>query len=264
MRLLNGLALAGLAGLARANEAAEVYILSKDSTTLSSSSSTPNIPRQVAKQIFIQRLGGGDHLSDLHGVGNLDSALSHIAQFGKAPKPLFGGAAAAAASEVAPSQLLVVFEGITDANAQELKRQLQDQSATPAFIITDTPSHQANERLLDVDLTHFAKNCDIAAAINPYDSCWEASLAVKFDLKHVCTFYSISDFSSFRSDTNISTRITAQSRLLSRTSTSCDNTLPRPISKPPSFLFPSPLAPPNMLTGPALLPPNFASVRNQS
>lgn len=195
MRLLNGLALAGLAGLARANEAAEVYILSKDSTTLSSSSSsTPDVPRQVAKQIFTQRLGGDAQLSDLQDVRDLDSALSNIVQFGTAPKPLFGGAVATAASEVAPSQLLVVFEGITDDNAQELKRQLQDQSATPAFTIPDTPSHQAHERLLDVDLTHFAKNCDIAAAINPYDSCWEASLAVKFDLKHVCKFYNISIF----------------------------------------------------------------------
>lgn len=190
MRLLNGLALAGLAGLVRANDAAEVYILSKDSTTLSSSSSTPNVPRHVAKQIFTQRLGGDAQLSDFQDVNDLESALSHIVQFGKAPKPLFGGAAAV--SEVAPSQVLVVFEGITDDNAQELKRQLQDQSSTPAFNIPDTPSHQANERLLDVDLTHFAKNCDIAAAINPYDSCWEASLAVKFDLKHVCTFYSLS------------------------------------------------------------------------
>lgn len=193
MRLLNGLALAGLAGLASANEAAEVYILSKDSTTLSSSSSTtPNLQRQVAKQIFAQRLGGDAQLSELQDVDDIESALSHIAQFGKAPMPLFGGSVtAAAASEVAPSQLLVVLEGITDDNAQELKRQLKDQSATPAFTVSDTPSHQANERLIDVDLTHFSKNCGIAAAINPYDSCWEASLAVRFDLKHVCSTRSL-------------------------------------------------------------------------
>lgn len=186
MRLLNGLALAGLAGLASASEA-EVYILSKEQST-PSSSSTPYVPRQVAKQIFTQRLGGDAQLSELQDVDDLDQALSHIAQFGKAPKPLFGGAAAAA-SEVAPSQLLVVFEGVTDDNAQGLKRQLQDQSATPAFTIPDAPSHKANERLVDVDLTHYSKNCDIAAAINPYDSCWEASLAVRFDLKHVRTIH---------------------------------------------------------------------------
>lgn len=184
MRLLNGLAFAGLAGLASAGQA-EVYILSKDSTsTSSSSSSTPYVPRQVAKQIFAQRLGGEAQLSDLHDVSDLDQALSHITLFGKAPKPLFRGPATEAPP---PSQLLVVFEGVTDDNAQELKRQLQDQSATPAFTIPDAPSHEANERLLDVDLTHVSSNCDIVAAINPYDSCWGASLAVRFDLKHVCT-----------------------------------------------------------------------------
>lgn len=183
MRLFNGLALAGLAGLASASHA-EVYILSKESTaSSSSSSSTPHVPRQVAKQIFAQRLGGEAHLSELHDAKDLEQALSHIAQFGRAPRPLFREAAAA--PEIAPSQLLVVFEGITDDNAKKLKRQLKDQNAVPSFTIPDAPSHQANERLIDVDLNHFSKNCDIAAAINPYDSCWEASLAVKFDLKHV-------------------------------------------------------------------------------
>lgn len=184
MRLFNGIALASFAGLASAGQA-EVYILSKESTP-SSSSSTTHVPRQVAKQIFAQRLGAEAQLAELHDVTDLDQALSHIAHFGKAPKPLFTSEAASS-TEVAPSQLLVVFEGITDDNAKELKRQLKDQSATPAFTIPDAPSHQANQRLMDVDLTHFSKNCDIAAAINPYDSCWDASLAVKFDLKHVRT-----------------------------------------------------------------------------
>ncbi|CAN8101525.1 unnamed protein product [Discula destructiva] len=183
MRLLNRLALAGLAGLASAatSDPAEVYILSKSSTS-SSSSSTPQLPRHLAKQIFVQRLGGDINFSDLESTYDIDDAVSHITQYGKAPKPLFGDAASAA--DVAPSQLLIVFEGVTEENSKELRRQLKDQSSSPAFTVADAPSAQANARLIDVELSGFSKSCDMAAAINPYDSCWDGVLAVKSDLKH--------------------------------------------------------------------------------
>lgn len=185
MRLFNRLAIAGIAGLASAatTDPAEVYILSKTST--SSSSSTPELPRPLAKQIFVQRLGGDVQLAELGESSNMDELLSHIVQYGGAPKPLFGNAASA--TDVAPSQLLVVFEGITEENSQELRRQLKDQSSAPAFTIADAPSAQANARLIETELSSFAKDCDMGAAINPYDSCWDSTLAVKYDLKHVRT-----------------------------------------------------------------------------
>lgn len=182
MRLINRLAIAGLAGLASAatSDPAEVYILSKAPT---SSSSTPVLPRQIAKQILVHRLGGDVQLAELGETSNVDDALSHIAQYGRAPKPLFGDAASG--TDVAPSQLVVVFEGVTEENSQELRRQLKDQSSAPAFTIADVPSALANAHLIETELSGFSKNCDMAAAINPYDSCWDRILAVKYDLKHV-------------------------------------------------------------------------------
>lgn len=189
MRLINRLAVAGLASLASAttSDPAEVYILSKAST--SSSYSTPELPRQLAKEIFVQRLGGDVQLTDLGETSNIDEALSHIAQYGGAPKPLFGDAASA--TYIPPSQLLVIFEGVTDENSQELRRQLKDQSSTPAFTIADVPFAPATARLVETELSSFSKKCGMAAAINPYSSCWEGVLdgaaAVKYDLKHVCS-----------------------------------------------------------------------------
>jgi len=188
MRLINRLAIAGLAGLASAatSDSAEVYILSKASTP--SSSSTPELPRQLAKEIFVQRLGGDIQLADIGEISDIDEALSHIARYGGVPKPLFDQAASA--TDIPASQLLVVFEGVTDENSQELKRQLRDQSSMPAFTIADVPSAPANARLIDTELSSFSNNCDMATAINPYSSCWggalDGALAVKYDLKHVC------------------------------------------------------------------------------
>lgn len=56
----------------------------------------------------------------------------------------------------------------------------------------------------------------------------------------------------------------APSKPSSRTSTFSGNTSLLPISKPPSSLFPNPLAPPNILNGLSPLPPNSAAVPNQS
>lgn len=193
MRLINRLAIAGLAGLASAStsDPAEIYILSKAST---SSSSTPQLSRQIAKEIFVQRLGGDVQLSDLGDASNVDEALAHLTQYGKAPRALFGEAASA--TDVAPSQLLVVFEGVTEENSKDLRRQLKDQSSAPAFTVADAPSAQANARLIDVELSGFSKDCDMAAAINPYDSCWDSVLAVKYDLKHVRTTSDVVLFST--------------------------------------------------------------------
>lgn len=186
MRLFGRLAVAGLAGLANAatSEPAEVYILSK--STPSSSSSTPQIPRQVARDIVLSRVGGQTQLIGLPETISTDDALSYISQYGKAPRALFGDVATPSAGGSTPSQLVVMVEGITEANAEKLRKELKAQSSSPAFTIPDPPSAKANEHLVDAELSSVSGSCGIAAAINPYDSCWNGlSLVVKYDVKKV-------------------------------------------------------------------------------
>lgn len=187
MKSFSRLALAGLAGLATAatSEPAEVYILSQ-STTASSSSSIPQIPRQVARHILFQRVGAEAQLNDLPETTSPEEALSLIAQYGKAPKPLFGDGVASSPADVAASQLVVILEGITAQNANDLKQQLQAQGSIAAFNIPDAPSAKANKQLVDVELSAISGSCDVAAAINPYDKCWKGmSLVVKYDVAKV-------------------------------------------------------------------------------
>lgn len=183
MKFLNGLAFAGLAGLATAatSEPAQVYILSSNPPTASSSSSSkPQIPRQVARHIFLQRLSGQTYFDDLPSSLSDDEALSYIAQYGKAPKPLFGDASSAT---IDPSQLLVLVEGVPDDLAAKIPGFMEAQSFKPAFTITDAPSAKANEHLVDIELSDVSGSCDLKAAIDPYDTCWggKMSLAVKYD-----------------------------------------------------------------------------------
>lgn len=182
MRLLNGLAFAGLAGLATAaaNEPAQVYILSSNPSAISSPSSKPQLPRQVARNIFLQRLSGQTLLDDLPNSLTDDEALSYIAQYGKAPKALFGGSSS---GTIDPSQLLVLLEGVPDEIAAKIPGFMEAQSFKPAFTIADAPSAKANEHLVDIELSDISGSCDLKAAIDPYDSCWNGkmSLVVKYD-----------------------------------------------------------------------------------
>lgn len=183
MRFLNGLAFAGLAGLATAatSEPAQVYILSSNPpATSSASSSKPQVPRQVARHIFLQRLSGQTRLDDLPGSITDDETLSYIAQYGKAPKSLFGDASS---GTIDPSQLFVLLEGVPDDLAAKIPAFMEAQSFKPAFTIPDAPSAKANEHLVNIELSDISGSCDLKAAINPYDSCWDGkmSLAVKYD-----------------------------------------------------------------------------------
>lgn len=179
MQFFSGLALAGFASVASAaaTELAEVYILS--STTSSSSSSIPQIPRQVARQVFLQRLGADAQLNNLPETTSADEALSWIAEYGRAPKPLFGADVASSTESIDPSQLLVVLEGINPALHKELKTKLKVQ---PAFTVADAPSSKATKQLVDVDLSAYSASCKVEAVVNPYDKCWKGmSLVVKYD-----------------------------------------------------------------------------------
>ncbi|KAF3764312.1 hypothetical protein M406DRAFT_291360 [Cryphonectria parasitica EP155] len=184
MRLLSRLAVAGLAGLAgaAASEPAEVYILSKSNP--SASSSNPQIPRHVARDIVISRVGGQTDLGALPESITTDDALSYISQYGRPPKPLFGDAASSSAGGVVPSQLVIMLEGIDENNAKNLRKALKSQGSKPAFTIADPPSAKANKDLVDIELSSVSGSCDITAVINPYDSCWDGlSLVVKYDVR---------------------------------------------------------------------------------
>lgn len=182
MKLLNGLALAGLVGVATAakSDSAEVYILSKSSTSQISNSIAPQLPRQVARHVLIQRLSGETQMNDLPEAISQDDALSSIARYGKVPLPLFEDASVS--EDITPSQLVIMLEGITEENAKSLRKDLQ----APTFVIPDAPSAKANKHLVDVDLMGVSGACDIAAAVNPYDKCWKGlSLVVKYDAAKV-------------------------------------------------------------------------------
>lgn len=191
MMLLNGLVLAGLAGLASSaatHEQAEVYILSSkhaaSSSPSSSTSAAPSLPRQLARDILFQRVTGDLQLKDLSSTIVGDRVLSYFDQYGRSPRPLFG----ASSEDVSPSQLVVLLEGVTEENAKTLREGLQREDFAPAFKIEDAPSTKANKHLVDVEFAAggVSGSCDIQAAINPYDSCWKGmSLVVKYDAAKV-------------------------------------------------------------------------------
>lgn len=197
MRFLNGLAFAGLAGLATAatSPPAQVYILSNPPP----SQEQPQIPRQVARHIFLQRLSGQSRLDDDDLPASLgdDKALSYIAQYGKAPRPLFGDDDAASSSPgtLEPSQLLVLIEDVPDdIAAKKIPGFMAAQGFLPAFTIPDAPPAQANEHLVDTELAQFAGSCGLEAAANPYGDCWggKMSLAVRYDstkVRHYCPVF---------------------------------------------------------------------------
>lgn len=189
--LLNGLALAGLAGLASSaatHEQAEVYILStKHAAPSASSASTsvaPSLPRQLARDILFQRVTGDLQVKELSSTIVGDRVLSYFDQYGRSPRPLFG----ASSENISPSQLVVLLEGITEDNARTLREGLQKEQYAPAFKIEDAPSTKANKHLVDVEFAAggVSGSCYVSAAINPYDSCWKGmSLVVKYDAAKV-------------------------------------------------------------------------------
>ncbi|KAI3395266.1 hypothetical protein diail_1619 [Diaporthe ilicicola] len=185
MMLLNGLAIAGLAGLASSAatyEQAEVYILSSKQSKPSSAAAAvaPSLPRQLARDILFQRVSGDLQVKDLSSTIVGDRVLSYFDQYGRSPRPLFGDYS----EDVSPSQLVVLLEGVTEDNAKTLREGLRKEDHAPAFKIDDAPSTKANKHLVDVEFatSGVSGSCDVAAAINPYDSCWKGmSLVVKYD-----------------------------------------------------------------------------------
>lgn len=199
MRLLSRLAFAGLISLASATTKAtalpaDVYILSN--TQLASSEPIPHTHREIARHVLLQRLGRESQLDDIPDGLTAEDALDHIARYGKAPKPLFSDNAAASATPEAntPSQLLMVLEGVLDDRMAAISKSLSGDGLELAFHVDHAPSSEANQHLVDVELSSIAGSCDVAAAINPYDKCWKGmSLAVKYDVAKVR--FSLTSFS---------------------------------------------------------------------
>lgn len=147
MKFLAGLAVAASLASSAASAAvasAPVYILSK-SRTASDDSTAPSLPRQIARQILLQRLAATDATSFFDTLPrhyDADDALSLLEQFG-------GDVANSNFLESEDSstrnpEILVVVEGVTDKHIAAIEGAL---STTPAFTIADPPSQAANAKL---------------------------------------------------------------------------------------------------------------------
>lgn len=178
-------AAAALAGVTAAlqPQSADVYLVQSKPA---SSSEIPSLPRQLARLVLLQRLapdGGVGSLSETPDDLTNERAVVYLNQFGKEPQPLFDNEASAA-----PSQLLIMLEGVTSDDEQQLKEALSDQ--TPAYRVSDTPSSMAHREFIQLDLLLAGvsrSECELEKAINPLEEeCFSGKASVaSFDLKKV-------------------------------------------------------------------------------
>ncbi|KAK3328790.1 hypothetical protein B0H66DRAFT_1316 [Apodospora peruviana] len=191
MRFSIGIAVAALSGLTTAASSqndADVLLLMAHDRQQQIPKETPRLPKEVARHIFLQRTsssgGYGSDLRDLPDSIDTEAAVSYIARYGKSPLPLFLSAEQTHSS----SQLLVILEGATPENVQPLKEKLADSDQVASFAISEPPSSTANDHLVTLFRNMglaTPSQCDIASAINPFDSsCWAGlSSVVKYDLQ---------------------------------------------------------------------------------
>ncbi|CAH0029695.1 unnamed protein product [Clonostachys rhizophaga] len=174
MKLTLGL-VAALAGCAAAaQQAAEVYIL----PGASQSSTVPSVSRSLARLILLQRLapaGKGPSTAEIPNGSDAENVVSLISKFGKEPVSLFGQG-----ETLAPSQLVVMVEGLNDDQIKTLGRSFK---SGPSFTIPDPPSAHANEKLISNDVYNVGvtndHKCSIKKLSNPFDkNCWSGKSAV--------------------------------------------------------------------------------------
>lgn len=187
MKLLGSISTLLLAGVAAGatQNAADVYILDSHRSS-SSSSSPPAVPRQIARQILLQRLGADRDalLDDLPKGVDEDQAVSYITEYGKALPSLFGDSTAQT-----HAQAVVFLEGVTDKDAATIKSALAKSQISPSFTVADPPRSKAVQSLLDVDLPRHGvtpSSCGVGAASNPYDpGCWsnDETFVSSYDMK---------------------------------------------------------------------------------
>ncbi|KAL2270733.1 hypothetical protein VTJ83DRAFT_104 [Remersonia thermophila] len=182
MRLLSSLAAAVLPVLvAGANPSADVYLFPQPSAD--AARDVPSLPKEVARHILLQRTSRqryGSDLRDLPSSIDTETAITHIARFGRSPTALF-----ASSQQEHASQLVVLLEGATPEQSRRLQGEI---GANAAFTISDPPSAAANKNLLSLFQTMgiaSSRQCDLESAINPLNSdCWSGSSSVvKYDLQ---------------------------------------------------------------------------------
>ncbi|CAK7262738.1 hypothetical protein SEPCBS119000_000136 [Sporothrix epigloea] len=158
MKFLAGLAVAAsLSSTAAAAAAASApyYLLrSASSSSTSSSATVPedvasnplHLPRQIARQIILQRLDANDGSSFFDTLPhNYDpeAALDLLRQFGSKGKPGLLSESDAM-TPTFPRELLVVIQGTKPEHEAALEAALPSAFAKPAFHVADPPSESAN------------------------------------------------------------------------------------------------------------------------
>ncbi|KAL2262068.1 hypothetical protein VTK26DRAFT_2595 [Humicola hyalothermophila] len=183
MRLVAGLtaaALSGLAATASTRQSADVYIFQASPRTWSE---PPSISKEIARHILLQRTSSlryGSDLRDIPSTIDTQTAVDHIATFGKSPAPLF-----TQTHKTGAAQLIVILEGTTTEQSSRLKDEL---GAHAAFTISDPPSATANNHLMALFRSlgvASSQKCELSVTINPFDEdCWAGPASVvRYDLR---------------------------------------------------------------------------------
>ncbi|CAK7231028.1 hypothetical protein SCUCBS95973_007773 [Sporothrix curviconia] len=196
MKFLAGLAVAAslASSTAAAAASAPVYLIrsaSSSSTTASSSpsgdatSASPDLPRQIVRQILLARLDADYYSSFFDTLPrdfDPDTALDLIQRFGDKTTPtLF--------SDKPVSQLrklLVVVQGAKPEHVAAVEAALPSTVAKPAFSVADPPSKAANTRLFLDELAGegITTNVDSAIADATAPESWESDVFVGlYDVK---------------------------------------------------------------------------------
>jgi hypothetical protein len=135
-------------------------------------------PLLILSQTSRQRYGSD--LRDIPSSVDTETAVAHIARFGKSPAPLFSRP-----DKIDASQLVIILEG---AAAEQSSRAREKLGQHVAFTISDPPSATANKHLMalfqNLGVASSTPRCELAAMLNPFATdCWTGpSLVVKYDL----------------------------------------------------------------------------------
>ena len=185
MKLSAGLT-AALAGIvaAASSQPAEVYLLhGRDQS--STQSTSPSLPRQLARLILLQRLhadGRAGSLKDLPPSTSEEDAITYLNKFGKPTRPLF------ADSAPRPAQLVVLLEGITAENTKVLGDVIPNWK--PSFTVGDVPSSAAHRAFIQGELPEqdmSSLGCSFEQTLNPVDgSCTKhVNRVARYDVQQV-------------------------------------------------------------------------------
>jgi len=194
MKLRGTFAIAAFAHLAlcASDGAAQVYLIR--SQHQGSSSSSPQVPRQIARQIILQRLGI-DHdnlLGDLPDGVDAEGAVGYLQEYGRKLPSLFAETKRGPVDGAA--QGLLIVEGVKPEHVKTFKASLPASRREPAFTVRDPPSTIAVRDLVDVEIQAAGiqhNSCKIRDVANIDDAaCWPAGVfAGSYDLRTVRTCY---------------------------------------------------------------------------